>query len=185
MLWVEEYNGDKFELVIKDTDDGVSEALPLEELPNIKKSGIKIFGTYAKTFVVCEESKHFLAYANVKENKVIFCNKQSGVIFELSGDKVFCDRNDPLIYSVGHWKSFEDYDVFRVVCSVKFDIEFTGCFFVSVSKNRNRAVDKTELMFVENDESTIEEAKEQTCGDCPDFVDTEYCMDKVNALSGI
>ena len=68
---------------------------------------------------------------------------------------------------------------------MKFDIEFTGCFFVSVSKNRNRVVDKTELMFVENDESTIEEAKEQTCGDCPDFVDTEYCMDKVNALSGI
>lgn len=41
MLWVEGYNGDKFELVIKDTDDGVSEALPLEELPNIKKERYK------------------------------------------------------------------------------------------------------------------------------------------------
>lgn len=173
MLYTVGYDFNSKSVLIKDTDDGVVEALPLMSLGSVS-SELSILGVYNNTFVTCEESKNFIMYPNTHLNKLVIYDKNTGLFSSICGDSFKETRNTPHIYSVRQIQfNSERYEAFNLSFSVKYDIEFTGNAIILLDTKTGGIVERTDIFYVLNDKNEVETTINLTQGDCPKFI-SEY-----------
>lgn len=170
---------------VTDTSDGVTEGYTLHDLKTIAQRGIEILGLKGNFAKVCNREGDCIFIADSDKNTLfVYSAKTGGIKDKLNFSRVDCPRNEPLLYDYIKLKLSKDKASVIVRCDVcvKFDYEFTGLYFLKVDlKTGYITSNLNEVLFICDDFGEIEEIKEQTCGDCPDFISSDEASRKLKA----
>lgn len=183
MLYTVGYNNEYKSVIVKDTDDGVVDFLPLSDLAEVTKS-IPILGVFGSTFVTCVEHGVVITYVDMTKNELVIYNKITDSIQRIPASQFKEKRNTPIMCSVKPAQfNSRNYMAFRVDFYTKYDIEFGGIAFVLLHERNGVFVDNTDIYYVMDNASVIRDIVNNTGGDCPTFTpSSKVPFDSTNAM---